>query len=50
MADPHAKKKDESRYDLLPTNLLKPAEGGVAASGGGGKIVIGPTPGPKKGH
>jgi hypothetical protein len=47
MADPKAKKKDQCIYDLLPTNLLKPAEGGVAASGGGGKIIIGPTPGPK---
>jgi hypothetical protein len=50
MADPNAKKKDECRYDLLPTNLLKPSEGGVAASGGGGKIIIGPTPSPKKGR
>jgi hypothetical protein len=48
MADPKAKKKDDCIYDLLPTNLLKPSDGGVAASGGGGKIIIGPTPGPKK--
>jgi hypothetical protein len=47
MADPRAKKKDECKYDLLPTNLLRPADGGVAASGGGGKIIIGPVPGPK---
>lgn len=50
MADPNAKKKDECRYDVLPTNLLKPSEGGIAASGGGGKIIIGPTPSPKKGR
>jgi hypothetical protein len=49
LADPRARKKDECIYDLLPTNLLKPSDGGVAASGGGGKIIIGPTPGPKRG-
>jgi hypothetical protein len=48
MADPEAKKKDECVYDLLPTSLQHPA-GGKAASGGGGKIIIGPTPSPKKG-
>jgi hypothetical protein len=49
MADPLAKKKDECEYELLPTNLQHPASGGDAASGGGGKIIIGPTPGPKRG-
>jgi hypothetical protein len=49
MADPLAKKKDECRYDVLATNLLKPSDGGVAASGGGGKIIIGPTPGHRQG-
>ncbi len=49
MADPLAKKKDECEYELLPTDLQHPASGGEAASGGGGKIIIGPTPSPKKG-
>lgn len=49
MADPRAKKKEECVYDLLPTNLLHPS-GGETASGGGGKIIIGPTPGPKRGR
>jgi hypothetical protein len=44
MADPRAKRKDECAYDLLPTDLQHPARGGDAASGGGGKIIIGPTP------
>jgi hypothetical protein len=43
MADPRAKKKDECAYELLPTDLQRPV-GGNAASGGGGKIIIGPTP------
>jgi hypothetical protein len=42
MADPNAKKKDATNYVLLPTNLQHPD--GEAASAGGGKIVIGPTP------
>jgi hypothetical protein len=49
MADPLAKKMDECDYDLLPTDLQHPASGDKVASGGGGKIIIGPTPGPKKG-
>lgn len=44
MADPRARKKDECKYALLPTDLQHPASGGDAASGGGGKIIIGPTP------
>jgi hypothetical protein len=47
MADPLAKKKDECAYDLLQTNLRHPT-GENIASGGGGKIIIGPTPSPKK--
>lgn len=47
MADPEAKRKDECVFDLLPTNLKRPGDLTIA-SGGGGKIVIGPTPSPKK--
>lgn len=49
MADPLAKKSDECEYELLPTDLQRPVSGGKVASGGGGKIIIGPTPSPKKG-
>jgi hypothetical protein len=48
--DGRSKSQEKCVYDLLPTNLLKPSDGGVAASGGGGKIIIGPTPGPKRGR
>lgn len=48
MADPLAKKGDEVKFELIPTNLQHPFKGDIAASGGGGKIVIGPTPSPKK--
>ena len=51
MADPMAKKTDECEYDLLPTDIQQPVGGNKVASGGGGKIIIGPTPTPKKkGH
>ena len=48
MADPVAKKKDECVFDLLATNLRRPGDQKIA-SGGGGKIIIGPTPSPKRG-
>ena len=46
MTDPVAKKKDDCKYDLQPTDLQHPAKRGVAESGGGGRIIIGPTPAP----
>ncbi len=48
MADPLAKKDDDCEYEVLAVDLLHPALGDKVASGGGGKIIIGPTPGPKK--
>jgi hypothetical protein len=49
MTDPEAAPDDETPYDLLPTNVQSPSKGKQAASGGGGKIIIGPGPaGPKK--
>ena len=49
MADPLAKKDDECEYDVLAVDLQHPDLGEKVASGGGGKIIIGPAPGPKKG-
>ena len=48
MADPNAKKSDDCEYELFETNLQLPARGEKVASGGGGRIIIGPTPPPKK--
>ncbi len=49
MTDPEAKEADEAPYDLFPTNVQNPTKGSAKnASGGGGKIIIGPGPGPKK--
>jgi hypothetical protein len=48
MADPLAKKDDECAFDLLPTDLQNPTKAAKASSGGGGKIIIGPGPSPKK--
>ena len=48
MADPLAKKNDDCEYEILAVDLLHPGLGDKVASGGGGKIIIGPTPGPKK--
>jgi hypothetical protein len=49
MTDPQSKLKDEAPYDLFPTNVTNAGKGGGdGASGGGGKIVIGPGPIPKK--
>jgi hypothetical protein len=50
MADPLAKQDDDCEYDLVQTDLQHPARGEKTASGGGGKIIIGPTPSPKKGR
>ena len=48
MTDPDAKEKDEVAFDLLPTSVVTPGKGERAQSGGGGKIIIGPSPSPKK--
>jgi hypothetical protein len=48
MADPRARKKDACEYDVLSVDLKHPDGSSKVASGGGGKIIIGPTPGPKK--
>ena len=50
MADPLAKKNDDCVYEVLGVDLMHPALGDKVASGGGGKIIIGPTPGPRKGQ
>jgi hypothetical protein len=50
MADPLAKKDDDCEYEVLGVDLMHPALGDKVASGGGGKIIIGPTPGPKRGQ
>ena len=50
MADPLAKKDDDCEYEVLAVDLRHPALGEKIASGGGGKIIIGPAPSPKKGN
>jgi hypothetical protein len=55
MADPLAKKDDECAFDLIPSVLQQRAKSASAGggetkeTGGGGKIIIGPTPSPRKG-
>ena len=52
MTDPEAKPKDEvADFDLLQATTPNSSKGTIVASGGGGKIIIGPsapTPAPKK--
>jgi hypothetical protein len=47
MTDPDAKKQDDCEFNILSTSLRHPV-GDKAASGGGGKIIIGPTPSPHR--
>jgi hypothetical protein len=49
MADPLAKGNEECAFDLIPTSLKHPSKGEDVATGGGGKIIIGPTPVPPRG-
>jgi hypothetical protein len=49
MTDPDAKENDETPYELFATKMLNSAKSAARnESGGGGKIVIGPGPSPKK--
>jgi hypothetical protein len=51
MTDPLSKLDEQCDYDILPTTLQpsSPSRSDKAATGGGGRIIIGPTPAPPKG-